>query len=476
MMRRFWTGSLRFRLLAATLVAVLVALVLAGLLLGSLFRSHVQRQFADTLTAQLDQVTARLEFDSTGQPQLDPNLLADPRWSRPYSGLYWQIDAAGPGAVKRAQLRSRSLWDTTLEAPLDELAPGPVHVHTVTGPAGTELLLVERTVQVDGATGGSWRVLVAADLSPTEAAVTRFNGVLALSLLLLLALSCAAALAQVAVGLAPLRALNRALADIQGGRTTRVQGQFPAEVQPLIDNFNAVLDRNAEVVTRARTQAGNLAHAIKTPLAAMAQAARVSSAQGPSELSTLVLEQVTVARRHVDWHLARSRAAASQGVPGTRADVAPALAGLLRVMAQVHAERQLTMNVVSFDPELAFAGEAQDLQEMLGNVLDNACQWARHTVQVSAQRLALSDPPRLQITVEDDGPGIETSRRDAVMNRGARLDESVPGSGLGLAIVNELVGLYGGQVDLQDTALGGLRVVLTLPAADVRISPPAPAR
>ncbi|MDP3134783.1 MAG: ATP-binding protein, partial [Burkholderiaceae bacterium] len=151
-------------------------------------------------------------------------------------------------------------------------------------------------------------------------------------------------------------------------------------------------------------------------------------------------------------------------------------AGLLRVMAQVHAARHLSMDVASIDPELAFAGESQDLQEMLGNVLDNACKWARHTVQVSAQRLALSDPPRFQITVEDDGPGIETSRRDAVMNRGARLDESVPGSGLGLAIVHELEGLYGGQVDLQDTALGGLRVVLTLPAADVRISPPAPAR
>lgn len=468
MSARRWVHSLRFRLLAATLAALLVALLLAGLLLASLFRDHVLRQFTSTLTAQLDQVTARLEFDPGGQPQLDARTLSDPRWSRPYSGLYWQIDAGAGGPPRRGVLRSRSLWDAMLTVPDDALADGTVHVHESTGPDGAPLLLVERSVRREAdAAGTPWRLLVAADLSETEAAVDRFNSVLLASLAVLLGLLCAAAVAQVAVGLSPLRALQRALATVREGRARRLEGGFPAEVQPLIDDFNSVLDRNAEVVARARTQAGNLAHAIKTPLAAMAQAAR-SAAQHPDavgELPALVQEQVAVARRHVDWHLARSRAAAALGLPGACVAVAPVVAGLLRVLERVHAERGLTLACDRVAPGASFAGEAQDLQEILGNLLDNACKWAQHEVSVSAASFTEAGGQRLRIVVEDDGPGIAPAQRQAVMARGERLDESVPGSGLGLAIVHELVHLYGGQLSLDQSALGGLRVELTLPGA-----------
>jgi signal transduction histidine kinase len=458
--------SLRFRLLAATLVALAVALLLAGLLLAGLFRDHVLRQFAATLTSQLDQVTARLEWDAAGRPRLEAAALSDPRWSRPYSGLYWQVDGAVGGVPQRGVLRSRSLWDAVLEVQADALADGTVHVHPVAGPQGAPLLLVERTVRPGGAAGTAWRLLVAADLRDTEVAVARFNGVLAASLAVLLALLCAAAAAQVAVGLAPLRALRQALAAVHAGRSPRLEGHFPTEVQPLIDDFNRVLDRNAEVVVRARTQAGNLAHAIKTPLAAMAQAA--ASAQGgaeaAAELAPLVRGQVEVAQRHVDWHLARSRAAAAQALPGARATVAPVLAGLLRVMERVHAGRALALVCEPVDPACSFAGEVQDLQEMLGNVLDNACKWARHEVRVHAAAAPGAAARGLHIVIEDDGPGIDPASRDAVMARGARLDESVPGSGLGLAIVQELAGLYGGSVALgSSAALGGLRVELALP-------------
>jgi signal transduction histidine kinase len=456
--------SLRFRLLAATLVALVVALMLAGLLLAGLFRDHVLRQFAATLTAQLDQVTARLEWDAAGRPRLEAAALSDPRWSRPYSGLYWQVDGEAGVAPQRGVLRSRSLWDAALEVQADALADGTVHLHQVAGPQGARLLLVERTVRRGEAPGAAWRLLVAADLRDTEAAVARFNGVLAASLAVLLALLCAAAAAQVAVGLAPLRALRQALAAVQAGRSQRLEGQFPAEVQPLIADFNRVLDRNAEVVARARTQAGNLAHAIKTPLAAMAQAARMPvGAQAGAELAPLVSEQVEVAQRHVDWHLARARAAAAQGLPGARAAVAPVLAGLLRVMERVHAGRALALACEPVDPAFSFAGEVQDLQEMLGNVLDNACKWARREVRVQAAAAPGAAARGLRIVIEDDGPGIDPARREAVMARGARLDESVPGSGLGLAIVQELAGLYGGSVALGSSALGGLRVELALP-------------
>ena len=474
---RVWARSLRFRLLAATLVAALIALVLAGVLLAGLFREHVLRQFAEQLVAQLDQVTARFDLDPTGRPQLDSAGLTDPRWSRPYSGLYWQVDGRSAAAWQRGMLRSRSLWDAALAAPTDAVADGVVHVHEIAGPDGAALLLVERTVRRDDAAATTWRLLVAGDLRASQAAVERFNGVLAASLAALLALLCVAALAQVAVGLAPLRALQRALAAVHLGRAPRLEGRFPAEVQPLIDDFNVVLDRNAEVVARARTQAGNLAHAIKTPLAAMAQAASAPP-QGPeagARLATLVQEQVGTARKQVDWHLARARAAAAQGLPGARTAVEPVLAGLLRVMAQVHAARSLALQSDPLEPGMAFAGEKQDLQEILGNVLDNACKWARSQVHVSAtrERSPGAGPPALRIAIDDDGPGIGAEQRATVLARGARLDESVPGSGLGLAIVHELVGLYGGSVDLGPSPLGGLRVELGLPAAptDARPAP-----
>jgi len=458
--------SLRFRLLAGTLVALAVALVLAGLLLADLFRQHVLHQFSQTLTSQLDQITARLEFDASGQPQVDPQTLSDPRWVRPYSGLYWQID--GPSqAQQRGVLRSRSLWDATLNLPSDVLADGVVHVHEVAGPDGARLLLVERTITRADATATPWRLIVAADLADTAAALDRFNGVLAVSLASLALLLCAAALAQVAIGLAPLRTLQQTLAGVHAGSAQRLDGSFPSEVQPLVDDFNAVLDRNADVVTRARTQAGNLAHAIKTPLAAMAQAAAVAR-QHPetgAELAALVEEQVGVARRHVDWHLARSRAAAALGLPGARVALQPVVSGLLRVLERVHGERGVALHCVPFeaDLDLVFAGEVQDLQEILGNLLDNACKWAQHRVQIAATSTTAAGGRRLQIVIDDDGPGIEAGRRDTVIARGARLDEAVPGSGLGLAIVSELVGLYGGSMKLGVAPMGGLRVSVELP-------------
>ena len=218
--------------------------------------------------------------------------------------------------------------------------------------------------------------------------------------------------------------------------------------------------------SRARTEAGNLAHAIKTPLAAMAQAAAAMqrSTQSAVELAPLVQEQVAMARRHVDWHLARSRAAAAHGLPGAHVALTPVIDGLLRVIERVHVERGLSVESGPIAPELGFAGEAQDLQEILGNVLDNAFKWARRAVRVQACAFDSGQGPMLRIVIDDDGPGIESGRREAVVARGARLDESVPGSGLGLAIVHELVGLYGGSMSLAGSAIGGLCVELELPS------------
>ncbi|MDP3171830.1 MAG: sensor histidine kinase [Polaromonas sp.] len=458
--------SLRFRLLAATLVALVLALLLAGVLLSGLFRDHVMRQFEAALTQQLDQVTARLEFDAAGQPLIDTRTLSDPRWQKPYSGLYWQLDSITADGLSRVGvLRSRSLWDTTLPLLADELADGAVHVHQGKGPRDAPLLMLERKVRIAEQPDARWRIVVAADMQEVSGAVDSFNGVMAASLAVLLVLLVLAALAQVAVGLAPLRAMQRALADVHEGQTQRLQGRFPNEVQPLIDDFNDVLDRNTEVVARARTQAGNLAHALKTPLSVLDQAAAGTLAAQGSELAWLVKEQVGLSRRHIDWHLARARVAATQRLPGQRTAVGPVLAGLVRVMERVHAERGITITMHADGAPLFFAGEEQDLQEMLGNLLDNACKWARSSVTIAVEALAGAVPLELQVHIEDDGPGIDAAHLASVGARGVRLDESVPGTGLGLAIVQDLAGLYGGELTLAPAARGGLRASLCLPAA-----------
>ncbi len=467
-----WRRSLQWRVLAATLGGLALALALAWVLLNGLFRDHATRGFQAELQAHLEQLTARLDFNEQGQPVIDAASLSDPRWLKPYSGRYWQVDVRREGQHQTGVLRSRSLWDQALALPPDVVADGAIHVHWLNGPSGQPVLALERSVRTAQTQGDVWTLVVAADTQDMQRAMDHFAGVLAASLSVLLVLLGLAAVAQVWFGLAPLRTLQKAVTDLSHGHSTRLQGQFPAEIQPLADDFNRTLQRQEEGVARARTQAGNLAHALKTPLAVMAQAAHVaatprgqtdadpSDARVAADLSALVLEQVARARQHVDWHLSHARASASAHTPGMRCEVGAAVAGLQRVLDRVHDHRGLTITSQCEPPELAFAGEAQDLQEMLGNLMDNACQWAATQVRVGAAVVGHG----LVVQVEDDGPGIPEASRQAMLARGARLDEATPGSGLGLAIVADLAGLYGGALVLMESPMGGLKAVLTLPA------------
>ena len=457
-----WRHSLRIRLLAGTLFWVAGTILVAGWGLGNLFRQHVETQFHAELRTHLDQLTAQLTLNAQGRAQL-ALPLSDPRFGRPYSGYYWQVDAMGPtgASIAPALLRSRSLWDVALAVPEDALAEGDIHVHQVAGPQGKPLSLVERSVRIDDGPDGkphTLRLLAAADADLMAEPVSRFNGALWLALGVLGAGLVLAAVVQVSVGLSPLRTLRTALARVRAGETPRLAGYFPIEVMPLVEEFNTMLAHNAAVVERARTHAGNLAHALKTPLSVLANAAEARDQQDP-ELARLVVEQIGVARRQVDYHLARAQAAAATRVPGAKTVLLPVVEGLVRVMQRIHAQRALAITVSPWPQALAFRGEAQDLQEMLGNLLDNACKWAAHRVEISAY----TDGSTLTIALDDDGPGLDAPQREAVLRRGVRADEQVPGSGLGLAIVDDLARLYGGRVELLDSPLGGLRAALTLP-------------
>ena len=454
-------GSLRLRLLLGTLIWIVVTIIIAGWALGGLFRQHVAVQFHAELNTHLDQLAAHLVIDPDGQPSLSV-AQSDPRFSKPYSGLYWQIDRVGaPGNSTLGLLRSRSQWDGVLKVPADSPSDGEVHQHRVSGPGKSMLGVVERVVIIEGPvenSRGRFRLVVAADEQRMVEPVERFNGMLWLALGLLGAGLGVVVVIQVLIALAPLRRLHSALGAVRSGDSHQLQGNFPLEVQPLVEEFNTVLAQNAEVVERARTQAGNLAHALKTPLSVIAN--EVDGISG--EMAQRVSTQVEEARRQIDYHLARSRAAASVRVPGARTPVVPVLDGLIRVMQRVHAERNLELVVLPGSADLIFRGEEQDLQEMLGNLLDNACKWAARQVKVEV----LLTGAELTIRLDDDGRGIEAAERERVLNRGERADEQVPGSGLGLAIVDDLARLYDGRVELTDSPLGGLRAVLVLPAAE----------
>jgi signal transduction histidine kinase len=448
-------GSLRLRLLVTTLVWIVASIIVAGWGLGNLFRNHVEAQFNADLGTHLDQLTAHLALDGNGRPILSVPM-SDPRFNRPFGGLYWQVDRNAGQATPaiKGVLRSRSLWDQVLSVPADVALDGEIHRHRIGGPKDSSLGVIERVVHIDDV---SLRLIAAADEKLMLEPIARFSGALWLALGVLGLGLVFAALLQVAVGLAPLRQLRQALGRVRNGDTRQLEGSFPTELRPLVDEFNSVLIQNAEIVERARTHAGNLAHALKTPLSVLSNAARGKN----DDLARLVVGQVESAQKHVDYHLARAKAAAAVRIPGARTSVKAVLDGLVRTTQRIHAERKLEFIVSPIAEDLVFRGEEQDLQEMLGNLLDNACKWAAFRIEVHAR----IEGDRLDIRIDDDGPGIAPDQREAMVRRGARADEQVSGTGLGLAIVDDLARLYGGHVALTESPLGGLAASLNVPAS-----------
>ncbi len=244
------------------------------------------------------------------------------------------------------------------------------------------------------------------------------------------------------------------------GEKASLEGDYPEEIAPLVDDLNTLLRSNREIIQRARTHVGNLAHALKTPIAVL-----VNEAKGGDPLAIRMRQQAAIMQDQIDHHLNRARMAAQSNVIGAVTPVAPVIDGILRVMRKVHDARGITITE-DVAPHLRFRGEKQDLEEIVGNLVDNACKWAASRVVITARADRVAGEPRLHLTIDDDGSGLPGESRRQVLRRGARLDESKPGSGLGLSIVFELVELYGGSVRLEDAAGGGLSARVSLPAVD----------
>jgi len=464
------SNSLALRLVAIAAGWGLLGLAAGGLLLSGLFRSAAERGFDQRLIADLESVIAVAEIDCSGSFIMPKPLIAE-RFTRAFSGSYWQVStlASGPGNPALVVMQSRSLWDKALPIGKGTRA-GQMERGYLPGPLRQELRYVERIVSIarpdsetsDAACASSrlFRIAVAGDLTDVQAEIQGFESTLFWSVIALGASMTIAMALFVRLGLSPLEKISVALAAIREGRAARLEGRYPSEIQPLADELNALVKHNADVVARARTHVGNLAHFLKTPLSVLANEARGAAS---SPLADAVNKQVGVMRRQVDHYLARARTVASAGVIGARCDVAPVIADLTRALTRIYDQQGIAITADCAEG-LAFRGDRADLEEMLGNLLDNACKWASEQVSIVAS--ASVTPGRLRIVVADDGPGLSDEQKKRVLDRGERLDETKPGSGLGLGIVREIASLYGGTFALGRSQADGLSVELDLPALD----------
>ena len=443
------SDTIAFRLIAGAALWLGLALIVSGFVLAGLFVDHVERGFDRRISILLESLVAVAEISAEGDLVItDPP--GEPRFRQPYSGWYWQVGSAG--LVLR---RSPSLWDDFLTIPTD--AAKRSDRDEIDGPRGHRLRVLERAITLPGSKE-EFDFVVAADAAELEAEIRPFTVTLAWSLGALWAGLIAAAVIQVRFGLRPMRRIRAALSEVRAGRDDRLHGEFPAEVRPLVDELNAHLGQIDDVVARARTHVGNLAHALKTPLSVLSNEAERSE----GTLAETVSRQTDAMARRVDHYLVRARTAASAGRIGARTDVEPILDDLGRTLQRIHASRGVTIDI-DCPGDLVFRGDQQDLEEIIGNLLDNACKWASRNIRVHATPEGAS----FRLAIEDDGPGLPADDRNRAFTRGDRLDETVPGSGLGLSIVREIAELYGGGAELGASELGGLKVEIVLPAAEV---------
>jgi signal transduction histidine kinase len=456
-------NSLAFRLFVSFALWMLLVLPTSAFFLISDYRGEVQDGFDERLNQYLINLINQ-SLPEKGTEIRAPNL-GEPLFSLPFSGLYWEIKPLGG---VEPMLRSESLVTERLTLPSD-LGVAPdlrlLKLAFVEGPEKKKLRVVEREVALsDGPDRKTYAYAVAQDTTELRDGVNDFTKKLIANLSVLGIGIVVATFFQVRYGLAPLRDIGKRLTQIRSGEAEKLEGALPEEIRPLQNELNALILSNTNIIERARTHVGNLAHALKTPLSVIINEAH---AAGDSAFALKVAEQAQLMREQINHHLNRARIAARAGVVGGVTPVQPPLAALLKVLQHIYEERSVNASIECLE-DIKFQGEKQDFEEMAGNLLDNAFKWAKSAVHLS---VAIVPPTneyttkRFALTVDDDGPGLPAERRAAVIERGRRFDETKPGSGLGLSIVADLCDLYQGRFSLDRSPSGGLRATLILPAA-----------
>lgn len=449
--------SIAVRLAASAVFWSLVLLLIAGLILSTLYREATERAFDQRLLVYANDLASDLVALGGDSDQKELGPIGEPRFELPLSGWYWQV---GRPDAQAPDLRgSKSLFGGALPRLVQEAENrrfGEIRKGYGRSPDDRGLRIVER--DIDLGEDGRYVISIAGPADEIEADVRRFIVALTATFGLLGLALGVATLLQIRFGLRPLVNLRAALGAIRRGEAERIPGEYPHDIAPLAKELNLLLDTNQEILERARTQVGNLAHALKTPLSVI-----VNEVDGaPDEVAGRVREQAALMRDQVTYYLDRARAAALAGTLGVLTEVEPAILGLARTFAKIYRDKNPTIES-TIPPGARFRGERQDFEEMAGNLVDNACKWAKGRVDIRVEILRDDDRPRLRLVIEDDGPGLPEEARREMPKRGRRLDETKPGSGLGLAIVADLAALYGGSLRLDKASIGGLRAVLDLP-------------
>ena len=462
-----WFGrpghSLTRRLIWLASAWIVVALVLTGWTLTTQYKESALLRLGNMLSETIDEVVIATNAGPDGVVVAE---IRDAQTERAFSGKYWAVaELDGEGGV-RFIASSPSLAGERLAVPPDL----PDRLRSATGtnisyndpgflrPPLRQPLRVAASLKSLPGRAEPLVFMAAIDRTNIENDTRQFATFTWTALLILGVGLVIAVFVQVQIGLRPLFALRNEIADVRKGRIARIARVYPVEIQPLAEQVNRLLDHNQETVERQRTHVGNLAHALKTPLSVMLAEAGTQT----GDLPDMVRKQTELMKAQVDHHLRRARVAARAQLLGERTPIAEVLDELAVMLERVFETKGVEIDWRAPD-ELGFRGERQDLQEILGNLIENACKWSKRRVRISAGPTGLG---QMVVVVEDDGPGLPVEQREAALERGARMDETTPGSGLGLSIVVELTRAYGGRITLADSDLGGLKVLLELPAAE----------
>jgi signal transduction histidine kinase len=455
-------NSLAFRLAASAAIISLLLFVAAGALLADLFKSAVERNFDERLQAVMDGLLSTVELTADSRGITMQGALADTRFALPLSGWYWQVLPVG--GDPRNGLASASLLEQRLTPLPGELArrdANGVARFYLSDTNGTQLRGIEQPYRLAGS-DQEYSFIVAGNFDELKGEIWVYTNALVLVLSILGLGFLGAVIAQVRYGLQPLKALRSELNAIREGRADRLVNRYPEEIEPVARELNLLIEANAAIVERSRTQVGNLAHALKTPLSVLTNEANLHKGQ----LAAKILEQAGVMRDQVSLYLDRARRAARAHSLGSATQISAVVDAIVRTLLRIHHDKGIAVDV-SCPSTARFLGERQDLEEMVGNLLDNAFKWAGRKIAVNVtQHKDAGDGNRawIELAVEDDGPGLPADRRGEALKRGRRLDETKPGSGLGLSIVSETASMYNGKIRLDASSLGGLKAILSLPA------------
>ena len=440
------------------------ALLIAATILTLVYRNTIYTTFDDPLESAVTALIATAEVDEEGQLLLTREPL-DPRYQRALSGRYWLIGRNGEDGPLDILVASRSLYGESINIPVEALSKmnsnaGEIIRTKALGPDADEpLRALARQVVLPGMETPVI-ILAAADRRPASRMISQF-AVIALGLLMIMIVGLVTAVwTQVRIGLRPIFALRDQVVNVREGREAQVEGDYPPEIEPLALELNSLITHNKNIVERARTHVGNLAHALKTPIAVLQNEARLKN-DTPSEIVT---RQTEIMASQVDHHLRRARAAARGQSIGVQSPIDEVIEGLVRTLPRIYRDKDLKI-IQRGQTGMVFRGAKRDLEEMVGNLMDNAAKWTRDKIIV--ETTLLPSETDMKITIEDNGPGLSEGDYEEALKRGARLDEATPGSGLGLSIVDDLCSAYKGQVSFGKSDYGGLKVSLTLPRVRV---------